>query len=66
MQLTLVNKFATMTSRGVLSKAWYRGEDDKLYLVKGNSKEDRVIGYEPFSEVIFKVYNVYDTVFYDI
>ena len=52
MKLTLVNKFATMTSRGVLSKAWYRGEDDKLYLVKGNSKEDRVIGYEPFSEVI--------------
>lgn len=52
MKLTLVNKFATKTSRGMLSKAWYKDEKEVSYLVKGNSMENRIVGYEPYSEVL--------------
>ena len=52
MRLKLINKFATKTSRGMLSKGWYVDENGVEYLVKGNSCEEGVIGYEPYSEVI--------------
>ena len=53
----LINKFATMTSRGMLSKGWY-DVDGKLCLVKGNTVErskDSIIiteDYEPIAEVL--------------
>lgn len=49
--IQLVEKATTRTSRGMLSKAWY-SIDGKLCMVKGNSKENTSIGYEPYSEVM--------------
>ena len=52
MLIELVKKNATKTSRGILSKAWYK-IDGKLCLVKGNSVDvNGVIGHEPYSEVM--------------
>ena len=52
MLIELVKKNATKTSRGILSKAWYK-IDGKLCLVKGNSVDQNgVIGHEPYSEVM--------------
>lgn len=52
MLIELVKKNATKTSRGILSKAWYK-IDGKLCLVKGNSVDaNGVIGQEPYSEVM--------------
>ena len=52
MLIELVKKNATKTSRGILSKAWYK-IDGKLCLVKGNSVDPfGVIGHEPYSEVM--------------
>lgn len=52
MQIKLINKASTKTSRGILSKAWY-WIDGKICLVKGNSLNAKGhIGYEPYSEVI--------------
>ena len=45
--MKLINKFATKTSTGVLSKAWYE-IDGESYLVKGNTEGN----LEPYSEVI--------------
>jgi hypothetical protein len=45
--IKLISKFATKTSRGMLSKGWYN-VDGGIYLVKGNSKGS----YEPFAEYI--------------
>lgn len=54
--MKLIDKKATTTSNGCLSKAWYR-DDYGEYIVKGNTLfNDKSIGYEPISEVIaFKV-----------
>lgn len=52
MIIKLVQKSATKTSRGMLSKAWYL-IDERLCLVKGNSIDvNGHIGYEPYSEVM--------------
>lgn len=52
MLIELVKKNATKTSRGILSKAWYK-IDGRLCLVKGNSVDPNgVIGHEPYSEVM--------------
>lgn len=48
--LRLFSKQDTKTSRGILSKAWYTDNDGNKYLVKGNTKEKGIIGYEPYSE----------------
>ena len=50
--IQLLEKQETRTSRGMLSKGWYR-VDDQLVMVKGNSiTEARTAGYEPYSEVM--------------
>ena len=50
--IQLVEKRETRTSRGILSKGWYR-VDDQLVMVKGNSiTEAGTAGYEPYSEVM--------------
>lgn len=50
--IQLVEKRETRTSRGMLSKGWYR-VDGQLVMVKGNSKtEAGTAGYEPYSEVM--------------
>lgn len=52
MLIELVKKNATKTSKGILSKAWYK-IDGKICLVKGNSVDpDGIIGLEPYSEVM--------------
>jgi hypothetical protein len=48
---SLIRKVDEKTTRGMLSKAWYN-IGDGVYLVKGNSFENKHIGYEPYSEVI--------------
>ena len=51
-EIQLVEKRETRTSRGMLSKGWYR-VDDRLVMVKGNSiTEAGTAGYEPYSEVM--------------
>ena len=51
-KIQLVEKRETRTSRGMLSKGWYR-VDDRLVMVKGNSiTEAGTAGYEPYSEVM--------------
>ena len=51
-KIQLVEKRETRTSRGMLSKGWYR-VDDQLVMVKGNSiTEAGTAGYEPYSEVM--------------
>lgn len=51
-KIQLVEKRETRTSRGMLSKGWYR-MDDQLVMVKGNSiTEAGTAGYEPYSEVM--------------
>lgn len=51
-KIQLVEKRETRTSRGMLSKGWYR-VDDQLVMVKGNSiTETGTAGYEPYSEVM--------------
>lgn len=51
-KIQLVEKRETRTSRGMLSKGWYR-VDDRLVMVKGNSiTETGTAGYEPYSEVM--------------
>lgn len=51
-KIQLVEKRETRTSRGMLSKGWYR-VDDQLVMVKGNSiTEAGTTGYEPYSEVM--------------
>ena len=50
--IQLVEKRETRTSRGMLSKGWYR-VDGQLVMVKGNSiTEAGTAGYEPYSEVM--------------
>jgi hypothetical protein len=52
LDIKLVSKAETKTSRGMLSKGWYI-IDGELCLVKGNSVDcNGAIGYEPYSEVI--------------
>lgn len=47
-----IEKRDTRTSRGILSKGWYR-VDGQLVMVKGNSiTETGTAGYEPYSEVM--------------
>ena len=52
--MRLLDKKATKTSLGCLSKGWYQDEFNKKYLVKGNSSPSLygISGYEPFSEVL--------------
>ena len=51
-KIQLVEKRETRTSRGMLSKGWYR-VDDQLVMVKGNSiTEAGTAGYEPYSEAM--------------
>ena len=51
-KIQLVEKRETRTSRGMLSKGWYR-VDDQLVMIKGNSiTEAGTAGYEPYSEVM--------------
>ncbi len=51
-KIQLIEKRETRTSRGMLSKGWYR-VDDRLVMVKGNSiTEAGTAGYEPYSEVM--------------
>lgn len=52
-QMQLVNKHDTKTSLGVLSKGWYK-DGNKVILAKGNSNdtENKMVGLEPFSEVL--------------
>ena len=51
-KIQLVEKRETRTSRGMLSKGWYR-VDDQLVMVKGNSiTEAETAGFEPYSEVM--------------
>ena len=51
-KIQLVEKRETRTSRGMLSKGWYR-VDDQLVMVKGNSiTEAGTAGFEPYSEVM--------------
>lgn len=52
MVLYLLEKFDTVSSRGMLSKAWYMDDNGNKMLVKGNSISNGVAGYEPFSEVL--------------
>ena len=47
--MILERKIETATSTGIVSKGWYRGNNGKLYLVKGNSARGT---YEPQSEVL--------------
>lgn len=47
MDIKLISKQSTKTSRGVLSKGWY-SIDNNIYLVKGNSNDS----VEPLSEYI--------------
>lgn len=50
--IQLIEKRETRTSRGMLSKGWYR-VDGQLVMVKGNSiTEAGTAGYEPYSEVM--------------
>lgn len=52
MKIELVSEVSSTTSRGVLSKAWYK-IDGRLCMVKGNSiTPDGKLGYEPYSEVM--------------
>lgn len=46
--MRLLHKYSTKTTRGVLSKAWYVDEKNVRYLVKGNTENT----LEPYSEVI--------------
>ena len=48
--LKLISKQDTKTSRGMLSKAWYTDSNGNKYLVKGNTRNKGIIGFEPYSE----------------
>lgn len=51
-KIEFVEKRETRTSRGMLSKGWYR-VDGQFVMVKGNSiTEAGTAGYEPYSEVM--------------
>ena len=51
MDIRLISKQDTVTSRGMLSKGWYL-IDKEICMVKGNSIENGISGYEPYCEVI--------------
>lgn len=55
-KVKLIDKFATSTSNGILSKGWY-GISGKRCLVKGNSYSiGNTYGMEPYSEVLASIF----------
>lgn len=60
-KFSLINKWATHTSTGIVSKGIYKDDSGNLYLAKGNSENGT---YEPYSEalvsILFKLLKIPD------